>query len=42
MKEMALAGTEQGEKVGNFKSFGEQDLVIEDWAYCGKQGIVYH
>jgi hypothetical protein len=41
MKEMALARTEQGEKARNFKSFGEQGLVIGDWAYCSKQGIVY-
>jgi hypothetical protein len=41
MKEMALTATEQGEKVSNFKSFGEQDLVIGDRAYCSKQGIEY-
>jgi hypothetical protein len=28
MKETALTGTEQGEKAGNFKSFGGQDLVM--------------
>jgi hypothetical protein len=41
MKEMALTGTEQGEKVSNFKSFGERDLVTGDRAYCSKQGIEY-
>jgi hypothetical protein len=41
MKEMALTGTETGEKASNFKSFGEQDLVIGDRAYCSKQGIAY-
>jgi hypothetical protein len=28
MKEMALTGTEQGENVSNFKSFGAGDIVI--------------
>jgi hypothetical protein len=41
MKEMALTGTEQGEKACNFKSLGKKDLVIGDRAYCGKQGIEY-
>jgi hypothetical protein len=41
MKEMVLTGTEQGEKVNNFKSFGEKDIVTGDRAYCGKQGIEY-
>jgi hypothetical protein len=41
MKEMALTATEQGEKASNFKSFGEQDLVIGERAYCSKQGIEY-
>jgi hypothetical protein len=41
MKEMALTGTEQGEKVSNFESFGEGDMVIGDRAYCSKQGIEY-
>jgi hypothetical protein len=41
MKEMAPTGTEEGEKVGNFKSFGEGDIVIGDRAYCSKQGIEY-
>jgi hypothetical protein len=27
MKEMALTGPEQGEKVSNFKTFGERDLM---------------
>jgi hypothetical protein len=39
MKEMALTGTEQGEKVSNFKSFGAGDIVIGDRGYCSKQGI---
>jgi hypothetical protein len=41
MKEMALTGTGQEEKASNFKSFGEQDLAVGDWAYCSKQGIEY-
>jgi hypothetical protein len=41
MKEMALSGTEQGEKVSNFKTFGENDIVTGDRAYCSKQGIEY-
>jgi hypothetical protein len=41
MKEMALAATETGEKAGNFKTFGETDIVIGDRAYCSKQGIEY-
>jgi hypothetical protein len=41
MKEMALTGTEQGEKVSNFETFGENDIVIGDRAYCSKQGIEY-
>jgi hypothetical protein len=41
MKEMVLTGTEQGEKAGNFKSFGEGDIVTGDRGYCGKQGIEY-
>jgi hypothetical protein len=41
MKEMALTATGQGEKAGNFRSFGEQDLMIGDRAYCSKQGIAY-
>jgi hypothetical protein len=41
MKEMALTGTEEGEKVSNFKSFGEGDMVIGDRGYCSKQGIEY-
>jgi hypothetical protein len=41
MKEIALTGTEQREKVSNFKNFGERDLVTGDRAYCGKQGIEY-
>jgi hypothetical protein len=41
MKEMALTGTGQGEKAGNFGTFGEQDIVIGDRAYRGKQGIGY-
>jgi hypothetical protein len=41
MKEMALTATEQGEKAGNFKSFGTKDIVIGDRAYCGKQGREY-
>jgi hypothetical protein len=28
MKEMALTGMEEGEKVSNFKSFGEGDIGI--------------
>jgi hypothetical protein len=28
MKEMGLIATEQGEKAGHFKSFGEKDIVI--------------
>ncbi|MDR2658583.1 MAG: hypothetical protein LBC27_01145, partial [Spirochaetaceae bacterium] len=38
MKETA---TEEGEKVSNFKSFGEGDIVIGDRAYCSKEGIEY-
>jgi hypothetical protein len=41
MKEMALAGTGQGERVSNFKSFGAGDIVIGDRGYCSKQGIAY-
>jgi IS4 transposase len=41
MKEMALTTTETGEKVSNFKNFGEKDMVIGDRAYCSKQGIEY-
>jgi hypothetical protein len=41
MKEMALTGTEQGEKAGNFKSFGEGNIVLGDRGYCSKQGIEY-
>jgi hypothetical protein len=41
MKEMALTGTEIGEKASNFKSFGEQDIMIGDRGYCSKQGIAY-
>jgi hypothetical protein len=41
MKEMVLSAAEQGEKVSNFKSFGERDIVIGDRAYCSKQGIEY-
>jgi hypothetical protein len=41
MKEMALTGTGQGEKVSNFKSFGGKDIVMGDRAYCSKQGIEY-
>jgi hypothetical protein len=41
MKEMALTTTETGEKVSNFKTFGETDIVIGDRAYCSKQGIEY-
>jgi hypothetical protein len=36
MKEMALAGTERGEKAGNFTSFGEGEIVIGG---RGKQGM---
>jgi hypothetical protein len=39
MKEMALTAAEQGEKAGNFKSFGKNDIVIGDRGYRGKQGI---
>jgi hypothetical protein len=31
----------EGEKVSNFKSFGEGDMVIGDRAYSSKQGIEY-
>ena len=41
MKEMALTKAETGEKAGNFKTFGENDIVIADRAYCSKQGIEY-
>jgi hypothetical protein len=41
MKEMVLTGTEEGEKVSNFKSFGEGDIVIGDRAYYSKQEIEY-
>ena len=41
MKEMALTTTETGEKVSNFKAFGENDIVIGDRVYCSKQGIEY-
>ncbi|MDR1219009.1 MAG: transposase [Treponema sp.] len=41
MKEMALTMTETGEKASDFKTFGEQDIVIGDRAYCSKQGIAY-
>jgi hypothetical protein len=41
MKEMALTGTDQGEKASNFESFGEGDLVLGDRAYCSKQRIAY-
>jgi hypothetical protein len=41
MKEMALTAAEQGEKAGNFKSFGEKGIETGDRAYCGKQGIEY-
>jgi hypothetical protein len=39
MKEMALAGTETGEKASSFKGFGEGEVVTGDRACCGKQGI---
>jgi hypothetical protein len=32
MKEMVLTTTERGEKVSNFKRFGEKDIVIGDHA----------
>jgi hypothetical protein len=41
MKEMTLTTTETGEKAGNFKTFGEKDILIGDRAYCSKQGIEY-
>jgi hypothetical protein len=41
MKEMAPTGTGQGEKPGNFKTFGKDDPVIGDRAYRGKQGTGY-
>jgi hypothetical protein len=41
MKEMALTGTGVGEKLSNFKTFGKDDVVIGDRAYCSKQGIEY-
>jgi len=41
MKEMTLTKTDTGEKVSNFKTFGERDIVIGDRAYCSKQGIAY-
>jgi len=41
MKEMVLTTAETGEKVSNFKTFGENDIVIGDRAYCSKQGIEY-
>jgi len=41
MKEMVLTRTDTGEKVSNFKTFGEKDVVIGDRAYCSKQGIEY-
>ena len=41
MKEMALTTTETGEKVSNFKGFGDKDIVIGDRVYCSKQGIEY-
>jgi hypothetical protein len=41
MKEMALATTETGEKVSNFKAFGETDIVTGDRAYYSKQGTEY-
>jgi IS4 transposase len=41
MKEMALTTTETGEKVSNFKTFGERDIVIGDRAYCSIQGMEY-
>jgi hypothetical protein len=39
MKEKEMTATEQGEKAGTFKSFGEKDIVIGDRAYCGTQGL---
>jgi hypothetical protein len=41
MKEMVLTAAGQGEQAGNFKSFGEQDLVAGSWVYRGEQGIEY-
>jgi hypothetical protein len=41
MKEMALTDTKTGEKISNFKAFGENDVVIRDRAYCSKQGMTY-
>jgi hypothetical protein len=41
MKEMALTGTGEGEKLSNFKTFGKDDLVTGGRAYCSKQGIAY-
>ncbi|MDR1956017.1 MAG: hypothetical protein LBQ30_04105 [Treponema sp.] len=41
MQAMALTGTGVGEKLSNFKTFGKDDLVIGDRAYCSKQGIEY-
>jgi hypothetical protein len=47
MKEMALTGTEEGEKVSNFKSFGEGDIVIgkegvpeKEWSLWGEQRLM--
>jgi hypothetical protein len=41
MKGMAPSTTGTGEKVSNFKTFWETDIVTGDLAYCSKQGIEY-
>jgi hypothetical protein len=38
---MTLSTPETGEKVSTFKTFGENDIVIGDLAYCSKHGIEY-
>jgi hypothetical protein len=41
MKEMRLTDAKTGEKLGNFQSFGKDDLVIADRAYGTITGIEY-
>jgi len=41
LKEMTRSTPKTGEKVSTFKTFGENDIVIGDRAYCSKHGIEY-
>jgi hypothetical protein len=39
MKEMALTGTEQGEKVSNFKSFGTKGCIMNMRGDTNRYGL---